>query len=180
MNRISWGLSLAILLLVLADILVGVRYQQAARFDQALQQIAGIDPEQLRDPRLLAARANLEAQKGHWQKALQLDTEALPLARGKVKQKLAYNLGTLYLQEASKRWQHSGVWEYSRVVTLLGLARENLREAVRLDPTDLDARYNLELALRIQPPPRERQPAKWQGHKASVFATLPGLPRGGP
>lgn len=180
MNRILSGLSLLILLLVLAGFHAALQYHQATRFNQSLRQIASLDPEQLRDPGLLAARANFEAQKGHWQKAVQLDTKALPLAKGKVRQKLAYNLGTLYLQEASKRWQHSGVWDYSRVVSLLGLARENLREAVRLDPTDLDARYNLELALRIQPPPRERQPAKWQGHKASVFATLPGLPQGGP
>ncbi len=132
------------------------------------------------DPLLSAAYANRLADRGHWQQAVRIYNRILPESPDGLKPRLQYNLGTLYLQEAARRWHKRGVWDYSRVVTLLGLAREHLREAVRLDPTDLEARYNLEYALRIQPPPRERQPSKWRGHKQSVFATLPGMPKGGP
>lgn len=132
------------------------------------------------DPLLSAAYANRLAERGQWQQAVRIYNRILPDSRDGLKSSFHYNLGTLYLQEAARRWHKRGVWDYSRVVTLLGLAREHLREAVRLDPADLNARYNLEYALRIQPPPRERQPSKWRGHKQSVFATLPGMPKGGP
>ena len=150
------------------------------QYNRSLQHIESLKPEDDSDPRLVAAKANRYAGQGNWRRAVRLYTKTLANAEGQLRQKMAYNLGTLYLIEASKRWQQLGVWDYARVVTLLGLARQNLREAVRLDPKDLNARFNLEYALRIQPPPREHQPAKWQGHKSSVFATLPGAPQGAP
>ncbi len=151
------------------------------QYNRSLHHPDTLEIEDGTDPRLVAAKANFQASRGNWHQAIQLYLNAKAKATtGELRQKLAYNLGTLYLREASKSWQQLGVWDYSRVVTLLGLARDNLREAVRLDPEDLNARFNLEYAFRIQPPPRERQPAKWQGHKSSVFATLPGAPQGGP
>ncbi len=171
---------LALLGLVAAGLFQGYELYQDDRYNRRLRQIDTVKTEDDTDPRLMAAKAGRLASAGQWHKAVRLTLQAKAKAEGRIRQKLAYNLGTLYLHEAAKHWQQSGVWDYSRVVTLLGLARENLREAVRLDPDDLNARYNLEYALRIQPPPRESQPAKWQGHKSSVFATLPGAPRGGP
>lgn len=158
----------------------GYQLYRASHYNRALAKLDGLQPDAQIEPELLAAKANRDAQAGELESALRLYLQALPRAEGILRQKLSYNLGTLYLREAANLWNRQGVWAYSRVVTLLGLARDYLREAVRLDPNDLNARYNLEYALRITPPPREREPAKWQGTKSSVFATLPGLPHGGP
>ncbi len=171
-------LGLALLVTTAAAAWEGWRLYRDWRYDRQLRQLS--DRSKPQDPRLQAALANRLAAQGRWQQAVQIDTRLLPHAGASLKPRLHYNLGTLYLQEAARRWNRAGVWDYAHVVTLLGLAREHLRAAVRLDPDDLDAAYNLEYALRIQPPPRERQPSKWRGHKQSVFATLPGMPKGGP
>jgi len=158
----------------------GLKLSRASAYNRALAAIDRLVPDAQTEPELLAAKANRYAQEGQWELAVRLYAQAWPKAKGALRQRLSYNLGTLYLREAAKLWNQQGVWAYSRVITLLGLAREHLREAVRLDPDDLNARYNLEYALRITPPPREREPAKWQGTKSSVFALLPGPPSGGP
>jgi len=173
-------LSLLLILLIVAGIHEGLRLYQKRQYNRTLRHLDILQIKHDTDPRLIAGKANQLAAKGQWQQALQWYVKTLPSTQGEVRQKLTYNLGTLYLTEAARRWQQLGVWDYSRVVTLLGLARESLRESVRLDPRDLNARYNLEYALRLQPPPREHPPANWQGHKSSVFATLPGAPQGGP
>ncbi len=183
MARINWlGTMLATALLTLGITAgwEGVQLYRASRYNLALAHLDSLQADAQTEPELLVAKANRCVQQGKLQLALRLYTQALPQAEGRLKQKLSYNLGTLYLRQAAGLWNRQGVWAYSRVITLLGLARDHLREAVRLDPDDLNARYNLEYALRITPPPREREPAKWQGTKASVFATLPGLPQGGP
>ncbi len=176
-RSVTFVLILTLCLLTGAAAIEGYGLYRDYRFNQLLAQ-GGTKAGS--EPLLSAAYANRLAERGQWQQAVRIYNQILPNSRDELKPLLHYNLGTLYLQEAARRWHKRGVWDYSRVVTLLGLAREHLREAVRLDPADLNARYNLEYALRIHPPPRERQPSKWRGHKQSVFATLPGMPKGGP
>lgn len=91
-----------------------------------------------------------------------------------------HNLATLYLRDGAKHWNASGVLEAAHVNTQVELAKQNYRDALRLNPEDWDARYNLEYACRITPPPKEKPKADFQGSKSSVFSTLPGLPGGGP
>ena len=125
-------------------------------------------------------------------KAFQLQTEGDPIEAirlyGTLTQetpkiltaRIRYNLGSLYLKDAAKLWKQFGLYEYIRINTLLGAAKDNLRESLSLDPSQWDARYNLEYAYRITPPPKERPKNDFQGNKGSVFATLPALPGGGP
>lgn len=180
-NQIGALLAAIFLALIVIAAWQGIQIYRAALNNQALAQIDALQPDSQTPPALLAAKANRYAQQNKLPLALRLYTQALSkVEEGGLKQKIVYNLGTLYLREADRYWDRQGVWAYSRVVTLLGLAREYLREAVRLDPQNPNARYNLEYALRITPPPREREPANWQGSKASLFSTLPGLPQGAP
>ena len=79
-----------------------------------------------------------------------------------------------------RSWLVHGVREYVRVSTLIDLAKDNLRGSLRINPDNGDARYNMEYAFRITPPPREKPKADFKGTKASIFATLPGIPGGGP
>jgi len=97
-----------------------------------------------------------------------------------LRERALHNLATLYLRDAAGLWNSRGVLEYPRVLTLVELAKEHYREVLRLNPGNWDARHNLEYAYRITPPPREKPKADFQGTKSSVFATLPGLPGGGP
>ncbi len=174
-------LTLAVILGLLAyTTWEGFKLWETAQFNQALAQIDSITVKDQANPILIAAKANWHDRRGNTMEALRLYNQILPRTQGKLRANLAYNLGSLYLREAANYWNQSGVWAYSRVQTLLGLARQYLREAVRLDPSNRDACYHLEYALRITLPPREREASKWQGTKASVFATMPGIPKGGP
>ena len=91
-----------------------------------------------------------------------------------------HNLGAIYLRDGAKHWNERGVLDYAYDSSQVELAKENFREALRLDPGDWDARFNLEYAWRITPPPKERPKSDFKATKPSVYSTLPGLPGGGP
>lgn len=171
---------LALVVCALYSAKVGYELIANAGLNRSLSQIETITVEDNSPPLLLIGKANWLDRQGQTEEAIRLLHRALSRADQTVKSKISYNLGTLYLREASKNWNRSGVWAYSRVLTLLTLARDHLRESLRLDPANLDARYHLEYALRITLPPREREASKWHGNKTSVFATVPGIPKGNP
>jgi mxaK protein len=129
---------------------------------------------------LIFAKARYLNQIGEHEEAIRLYSTILHTEDRALQGSVFYNLGTIYLQDAAKRWNARGVLEYARVNTLVELAKANYREALRLDPDNWDARHNLEYAYRITPPPKEKPKSDWQGTKSSVFATLPGIPGGGP
>ena len=130
-------------------------------------------------PELIFARA-------HWlegpepMEAIRLYGTILQRSRPELLARIRYNLGSLYLKDAARIWKKFGLSEYIRINTLLGAAKDNLRESLSLDPSNWQARFNLEYAERITPPPKERPKNDFQGNKGSVFATLPTIPGGGP
>ena len=130
-------------------------------------------------PELIFARA-------HWLEghdpleAIRLYGTILQKSPPELMARIRYNLGSLYLKDAAKIWKKHGLSEYIRINTLLSAAKDNLRDALALDPTNWQARFNLEYAERITPPPKERPKNDFQGNKGSVFATLPTIPGGGP
>jgi mxaK protein len=58
-----------------------------------------------------------------------------------------YDLGNLHLNHAIQ----AGLAEESQSLPLTELAKQSYRDLLRRDPTDWDARYNLERALRLAP-----------------------------
>jgi mxaK protein len=58
-----------------------------------------------------------------------------------------YNSGNLQLREALKEGPDAAV----RALPLIELAKQNYRAVLRLNPSDWDARYNLERALWLAP-----------------------------
>jgi mxaK protein len=58
-----------------------------------------------------------------------------------------YDLGDLHLHQAIK----AGVADESQSLPLTELAKQSYRDLLRRDPTDWDARYNLERSLRLAP-----------------------------
>ena len=132
------------------------------------------------DPYLRFALAWRLARDGERYAAIREYALLLSSADSALRERVSYNMGTLYLEEADVLWQRAGVLEFERVTTLLMQAKQYLIAALRMNPQNPDARHNLEYAGRITPPPREVAASKWQGTKSSVFSTLPGLPGGGP
>jgi mxaK protein len=140
------------------------------------QIVAGDDT----DPVLIFAKAHQFQQQGDPLEALRLYGGIQQRGEGDFRARVPYNLGTLYLRDAARLWKDRGLLEYVRINTLLAASKEHLREALVLNPEFWDARYNLEYAFRITPPPKERPKNDFQGNKGSVFATLPSIPGGGP
>lgn len=156
---------------------------QLSRLTHDNQQLAApetIELTQNASPERVFAKAYSLQHAGEPLEAIRLYGSILQKGDDHFRARLRYNLGTLYLQDAAKLWKSKGLSEYIRINTLLAAAKESLRESLTLDPWQWDARYNLEYAYRITPPPREKPKADFQGSKSSVFATLPALPGGGP
>ena len=131
-------------------------------------------------PELIFAKAHALSRSGDTQEALRLYGSLTDAGEPRFRARVRYNLGTLYLEDAAKLWNAKGVLEYVRVNTLVAAAKEQLREALRLEPELWDARYNLEYAYRITPPPKELPKSDFKASKGSVYATMPSLPGGGP
>jgi mxaK protein len=67
--------------------------------------------------------------------------------RGDLRQIALYDLGNLHLRQALK----TGLDDEAQSLPLTELAKQSYRDALRKDPADWDARYNLERALRVAP-----------------------------
>lgn len=129
---------------------------------------------------LVFAKALQLNQEGNTAEAIRLYNGLIETTDPTLRERALHNLATLHLRRAADLWNSRGVLEYAQVLTLVELAKGYYRDALRLNPTNWNARHNLEYAHRITPPPREKPKADFQGSKASVFATLPGIPGGGP
>jgi mxaK protein len=170
---------------LLALCLGGAVYQAYTLFrlnalNRAIADPSGLRVDERSPPALVFAKAHWLARAGERQEATRLYSTLLHSADKTLRVRALHNLATIYLQDGAGLWNARGVLEYARVNTLLELAKENYREALRLDPDNWDARLNLEYAYRITPPPKERPKSDWTGTKTSVFSTLPGIPGGGP
>ncbi len=131
-------------------------------------------------PEVLFSRAIFLNRKGEYQQALRLYNKIKYTQDEEFQTRVQYNMGVIYLQQAAKLWNASGVWEYNQINTLLDLAEQSFKEVLTVDPGHWQAKFNLEYALRIRPPAKEEENSDWTGRKASVYAIMPGIPGGGP
>lgn len=91
-----------------------------------------------------------------------------------------YNLGNLYLRQAMEKAEAGNVNE---AMPLLGLAKQAYREALMLDSDFWDAKYNLEVAMRLLPEMDRISSGDDKddlSQKTQLWTTLPGFPRGLP
>lgn len=168
----------AVLLLVAGY--AGVRLGKSRALDELATTPGTIEVTEGARPELVFSAAKRTDELGDYQQALSLYSTLQQTKDPQLQAAVRYNMATIYLREAARTWDAVGVLEHARVSTLLELAKENYRAVLRIDPEDWDARFNLEYADRIKPPPKERPKADFQGTKSSVFSTLPSLPGGGP
>lgn len=171
------SLGAAFLLLAIAQ---GIRWWQASRLDRQIASPGSVRITEATRPELVFAVARYKDEQGDFQEALSLYGSIQQAGPPDFQARVRYNMATIYLREAARIWNAVGVLEYARVNTLVQMAKENYQAVLRIRPDDWDARFNLEYAYRITPPPKERPKADFQGTKTSVFSTLPSLPGGGP
>ena len=82
-----------------------------------------------------------------------------------------YDLGNLHLHHAIQ----AGLADAAQALPLTELAKQSYRDLLRRDPTDWDARYNLERALRLAPeeddaPDEDTGPPDPKEHERSTIA----------
>ncbi|MGH8549476.1 MAG: tetratricopeptide repeat protein [Methylococcales bacterium] len=166
--------------LIVAIIAEGWQLYRIRQINLAIARPEAIVVEDDSPPEIVFAKAWQLGQKGEFQEALRLYNRIEHRVRREELEKVKYNMGQIYLTEAARYWNEQGVWAYSEVLTWSALARKAFHDVLVLNPSNWDARFNLEFALRIAPPPREAEKADWTGQKSSVHSIYPGIPGGGP
>ncbi|MGZ5007014.1 MAG: MxaK protein [Methylobacter sp.] len=131
------------------------------------------------EPELRLARAFYFKQKHRYDEAL--STLSLVMDKGdrNFEAKARYNLGNLYLEQAV---QHVKAEHINEALPLLGLAKQAYRQSLALDSGNWDAKYNLEVAMRLLPEMDkvdmpDNEPIN---QKSQLWTTVPGFPRGLP
>jgi mxaK protein len=158
----------------------GVTVYRLEALNQAIAHPGNIIIDDHTPPILIFDKAMHLNQTGKAGEAIRLYASLRNTPEPDLRARAFHNLAGIYLRDGAQHWNAHGVLDYARVSTEVELAKQNYREALRLNPDDWDARYNLEYAWRITPPPKEKPKADFQGTKSSVYSTLPGLPGGGP
>ena len=181
-HQLIWGCLLASIGVTLAQLSeVYAVYRQNAWMQELL---AGHDiaVEQLLNaaPEVRLARAVYLRQKKRYSEAL--DTLSLIVGQGNpaFRAQCRYNLGNVYLDQAVQEIESQRI---NQAIPLLSLAKQAYRQALSLDSGFWDAKFNLELAMRLLPEFERISsglPDDQQAQPAQLWTTLPGFPRGLP
>jgi mxaK protein len=123
------------------------RLEQARRVNRAIAAATQPAAPDRDLPEARFAQALALAGSGRYEAALAAHKALVRSARGALKEAAQYNLGNLHLREALKPGRAAG----NDALPLVELAKQSYRDALRSDPADWDARYNLERALALAP-----------------------------
>jgi mxaK protein len=139
--------ALASLALAVPAMLQALRLRQAARVNVAITQAADPAgrPGDFAEARF--AHALALSRTGGYEAALAAHKALVQSERGPLRTAALYNLGNLHLRQALR----NGTARATEALPLVELAKQGYRDALRADPRDWDARYNLERALWLAP-----------------------------
>lgn len=130
-------------------------------------------------PELRLARAHYLKQKHRYDDAL--STLGLIIDKGDrfFQAKVHYNLGNIYLEQAVSNVETQNI---NAALPLAGLAKQSYRQSLKLDSQNWDAKYNLEVAMRLLPEmDKINSPDdSVNNQKTQLWTTVPGFPRGLP
>jgi len=143
------------------------RLGQAEHVNEAISRanVGGLDgnlPEALFARALILSKAG-DSQSTQYNQAVKIYKELIQGNRAEWRQAALYNLGNLYMHEASSNGPENAI----NALPLVELAKQSYRDLLRESPGDWDARYNLERALWLAPELAEggvedNGPAPWQ------------------
>lgn len=177
-----WILLLIALIGVLQSSYAIYRMNQTNRLISQLNQGKNIDPEQLQQapPELQLARASYLKNKQRYREAQASYSQIINQGSQQLQSISRYNLGNTYLVQALTLAEGQQINE---ATALAGLAKQAYRQALALNSSYWDAKYNLEVAMRLLPEmdritTDHDDPVSQE--KAKLWATVPGFPRGLP
>lgn len=131
-------------------------------------------------PEIRLARAVFLVRKKRYDDALAVLNLILEQGDSRLRTQSRYNLGNLYLDQAMAEVDAG---RPNQALPLLTLAKQAYRQALALDSQFWDAKYNLELAMRLLPEFDRIAQGEADDDAAApsaLWSTVPGFPRGLP
>ncbi|MCD2452723.1 tetratricopeptide repeat protein [Methylicorpusculum oleiharenae] len=180
-NTVLWGIfSVSTLVFIIqAWTLLQIHNENAwinrllSGHDIAIEKVVKASPE------VRLARAVYLREKGRYDEALATLNLILDQGSPSLQAKTRYNLGNLYLTQTVERAEKMAI---NDALPLAALAKQAYRQALALDSQFWDAKYNLEVAMRIAPE-MDRitvEADDKENRKTRLWTTVPGFPRGLP
>jgi len=130
-------------------------------------------------PAAKLARALQLKRQGRYEEALAAMNAIINNGDKVLQMQIRYSLGNLYLEQALVKTEAMAIADAQ---PLLALAKQAYRQALALDSGFWDAKYNLDVAMRLLPELErinvEEEPTPRQ--QAPLWTTVPGFPRGLP
>lgn len=145
----------------------------------ALQSNPGAEVPDGASPAVLLAKAQALVRSGHSEEALDFFARADRPGTPDLRHQVRYALGNLYLAQAIEKIEAA---QAQQAVPLIQLAKDFYREALRLDSGFWDAKYNLELAMRLLPDLERMDLSRDDTRKQAepLWTEVPGFPKGLP
>src|SRR5262245_5247304 len=171
-------------------ILEGNTFFESGKFREAREAYANAseptEPALLAD--LLHNRAAAEYKLGNYEAARDIWVRAAGMLDAAFEGKVGYNLGNCHYQEALGLLESAQAPQTpdaagsaqpkspptEQILALLGKAIERYRDAIRLDPTLIDARANMELADQLRKKIKEQATSQPQSQQSSQPQSQPG------
>lgn len=122
----------------------GNRYYRAGKYTEAVREYEKAIKNGSESPEVRYNLGTALLQLGRYEDAERHLRLALREMRADVRQRAYYNLGNRFLEQARKGADQQTTGQ------LLDAALDSYKHALRLEPTDMDAKWNLELTLREQ------------------------------
>ncbi len=131
-------------------------------------------------PQVLLARASYLKQHQRYDEALATLSLTTGFTEPHLQVLLRYNLGNVYLEQAVQKAETMNI---NDAMPLVALAKQAYKQALSIDSQYWDAKYNLEVAMRLLPEMDKRNSGDDENlpnKKAPLWTTVPGFPRGLP
>lgn len=177
-----WGLLAIALIGVLQSLYSNYQVNQSNELIGQLNQGKDIEPDEIKNASIevLLARASYLKNKHRYTEAQASLGKIINQGSPKIQAISRYNLGNTYLVQAIELAESLQVNE---ATSLAALAKQAYRQALALDSQFWDAKYNLEVAMRLLPEMDRivmEQDEPVAQEKTKLWATVPGFPRGLP
>jgi mxaK protein len=169
---------------VLAFVVAGGLLLSAARSNAAIRDLrAGKDiavDAVSAAPALLEARAHFLLTRDRIEDAQPLLDQAALRADASVQVRMLYNMANARVRAAIAAIEQGN---FDKAIPLVTLAKSEYRAVLRLQPANWDAKYNLDVAMRLVrdlPRAESEDEAEPKETPAKLWTDLPGVPKGLP
>jgi mxaK protein len=131
-------------------------------------------------PAVLEARSAFFLRRGRIDEAQSLLDQASERASPAIQVRMLYNMANARMRLAVRSIEKG---DFDKAIPLVALAKSEYRSALRLDPADWNAKYNLDVAMRLVrdlPQGASEEEEKPLETPEKLWTDLPGVPKGLP